>query len=128
MGRRGRQADAAARIGDVAVVARDHVDVEVGDRLTAGGGDVDANVPAVGVVRGIEVAADVVDEAEDGELLVWGGVEPGGDGAFGDDERVAGGDGVAIADGEGEGVGGDPGRRGEEEERRRRGVFGHAVD
>jgi hypothetical protein len=41
---------AAGRVGDVAAVARDQVDVEVEDGLAGGFADVDADVEAVGGV------------------------------------------------------------------------------
>ncbi len=55
----------------------------------------------------VELVFDDRDELEEGALLFGGGLEPGGDFAARDDEGVALGDGVLVADGEGESVGGD---------------------
>jgi hypothetical protein len=39
--------DAAAWVGDITEVARDQVDVQVGDRLSAGCADIDTDIEAV---------------------------------------------------------------------------------
>ena len=50
----------------------------------------------------VEVLAHAVEEGEEGEALLGGGVGDGGDVPAGDDEGVAGGEGVVVAEGEGE--------------------------
>lgn len=115
-------ADAAARIVDVAAVARDDVDVEVHHRLAGGRAGVQADVVAVGMKLAVELAFDDVDEVEDGGALLGGGGEPVGDDAAGDDECVAGRDREAVANGEGVGVRSDPLHLGDREE------DGHAQD
>jgi hypothetical protein len=109
-------ADVAARVVPVAAVARDHVQVQVHHRLAGGLADVGAEVVAVGGEVAVEAVAYDVDEVEQGALLVGGRVEPRRYQAPRDDERVADGDGVAVEDGEGQRVGGDPVELGDGEE------------
>lgn len=97
--------DAAARVWHVAVEAGDNVHVQVEHGLTARGADVDADVEAVGDLR-VQAAEDRVARDCDGGsqlgLLGGRGVEPGGDVAARDEERVRGGDGEGVPEGEGE--------------------------
>ena len=69
-------ADAAARVGDVAGVAGDDVDVQVQDRLARGLARVETDVVAVGAKLRVERGFDDIDEREDGVLLVARRVEP----------------------------------------------------
>jgi len=104
----------AARVIHVGGEARDDVDVEVRDGLPAGRVHVEADVVAVRSPRApLELGADLVDEVEDGELLLAGGVEPGGNLAPGDDQRVAMADRVAVTNGERKLVGCHPLRGGD---------------
>jgi len=109
-------ADAAARVVHVAAIARDDVHVQVHDGLPRGLTGVEADVVAVGAVAGVELRLDLVDEGEQRGALGVGGVEPVGDEAARDDEGVPGADGVAVAHGERERVGGDVLGRGDGEE------------
>jgi hypothetical protein len=97
-------ADAAFWIIDVAVEARDHVEVEVQRGVARGGAGVEAYVVAVGVEDVIEGGLHFGEQGEERVLFGFRGVEPGGDQALADDQRVAGGDRLGIGGGEGEGV------------------------
>ena len=108
---------AAARVIDVAAVARDDVDVEVHDGLTGSFPGIDADVVAVGVELLIDLLLDDIDELEEGRALVGCGVEPSGDEAARDDEGVAGAYREAVAKGKGKGIARDPGGCGSFEER-----------
>ena len=92
--------------------------VQVPDCLPRRLSQVEADVVAIGVVAPVEVGFELVEEFEQGQLFVPAGVEPGGDVASGDEERVAVGYGKLVADGEGEGVGRDPAGFGNFQERR----------
>ncbi len=98
---------AAARVGHVAVEARDDVHMQVEDRLAAGRADVDADVEAVGDLR-MKTAQDRVagDRDRRGQLGLLGGrgLEPGRDVPARDEERVRGGDGEGVPEAEGEGA------------------------
>ena len=78
------------------------------DGLAGGFAVVDAYVVAVGVVLLIEQLLDRIDQVDQGDLLVAGGVEPRGDFFLRDDQCVALGDGVVVVDGERVVVFGDP--------------------
>ena len=78
------------------------MDVQVHHRLASGGPGIHADVVAVGRVLGVQCELELGDGSPDLLLLPRGGVEPGGDMASGDDEGVAGGHGVAVADGDDE--------------------------
>ena len=80
---------AASRVGDVAGVARDQVDVEVEDGLARGFADVDADVEAVGAVAAGDQLSASVDAVGQGRSLLGGGVEPGRDVPSRDEEQVA---------------------------------------
>ena len=56
--------DTAGWVGHVAGVARDDVDVEVGDGLAGGLADVDADGVAVWFVVGLDSSAGLIDERQ----------------------------------------------------------------
>ena len=97
-------AHAAARVGDVAVVARDQVDVQVEDGLAGGFADVDADVEAVGAVAAGDQLSASVEAGGQGRSLLGGGVEPGGDVPSRDDEQVAFADREGVPEGPREAV------------------------
>jgi hypothetical protein len=82
--------DAAAWVGDITEVARDQVDVQVGDGLSAGLADIDTDIEAVwGMVRFDELFADLESLGE--RMLFFGGcIEPCGNVSMGDEEQVSG--------------------------------------
>ena len=82
--------DAAARIGDIAAVAWDEVDVEVGDGLTGSGPDVDADVVSIGLVLGFDMGFGDFQGTRECLLLFTRGIEPSGDMPSGDDQQMAG--------------------------------------
>ncbi len=102
--RRQQVADAAFWIVDVAMKARDHVEVKVLGGIAGGGAGVEAHVVAVGVEGVIEGGLHFGEQGEERVVFGEGGVEPRGEWALGDDQRVAGGDRLGIGGGEGEGV------------------------
>ena len=108
--------DASLWVLGVPVVAGDDVHVQMGDGLAGRLACVEADVVSVGVEVAIQGVLHLLDEGEDGLLFFWGGFEPRLHDPAGDDEGVAFGDGVVVADREGEVVGGDPGGGGEVEE------------
>ena len=79
------EAHATGGIGDVAGVPGDEVDVEMWYGLASGLVLIDADVVSVGVVLVVEVLVHAVEEGEEGEALLGGGVGDGGDVAAGDD-------------------------------------------
>jgi len=87
--------------------AGDDVDVDVHHRLPGGLTGVEADVVGVGFQLAIEVSLHAVDEIEQRRTLLDSAVEEVRDVPPRHDERVAGGDGVAVAEGEGERVLGD---------------------
>ena len=117
-------ADAAARVGHVAGVARDHVEVQVHHGLPGGLAGVEAHVVAIGPrLTAIELGLHHVHQRQQLTPLVLAGLEPiAHRRAPRDDERVTRRHGVAVAHGEGVGVGGDPAGLGEV------GEDGHGVD
>jgi hypothetical protein len=78
-----------AGVRDIAVVARDQMDVQVADGLASGASDVDPDVVAVGLVSLFDVG-----------LLLCGGVEPSGGVSLGDQEQMAGADWKAVPEGQ----------------------------
>ena len=72
------------------------MDVEVHHRLAGGCSHVDADVVAVGTELFVEEGFRLPDEGEEGGLFVVGRVEEGGDVPEGDEEEVAGADGILI--------------------------------
>ena len=94
-------AHAASRIGHVPRVPRDHVQVQVHDRLASRWPDVDPHVEAVGAVRGRQALDRPVHLAPQGCLLGLRGVEIGHDVATRHHE------GMPRAHGEGVREGGD---------------------
>jgi hypothetical protein len=95
-------ANAAARVGDVAGVAGDDVDVEVKDRLARGGADVPADVEPVGPVLLQDLVPGDRDRGDQLLLLRGSGLPPGGDVAAGDEEGVPGGHREGVPEAEGE--------------------------
>ena len=95
---RNNVAHTAARIGSVALVARDHVDVGVPDGLAGGVAAVGADVEAIGVKARFEDRAQVAGEGEAVDVLVRVEVPDGHDVAARQDEGVVGGDGEGIED------------------------------
>jgi hypothetical protein len=91
---RDRSSDATARVVDVAVESRDHVQVEVHYGLAGGFACVEAYVVTVRVEFVVELGFDLVDEFEERELFFSGRVKPGFGVSFRDDEGVAGADGI----------------------------------
>ncbi len=79
----------ATGVGDVVLVARDQVDVEMEDGLPRGFADVDADVVAVGVVAAGDQVSAAIEAGGDCRALVGGGVEPGRDVPARNDEEVA---------------------------------------
>ena len=69
-------AHAAARIGDVAGVARNYVDVQVRNGLAGGGAGVDADIEAVGVVLPADGVAGDGDSVGESVAFIVGGLEP----------------------------------------------------
>ena len=124
--RRDHMPHAPARVGHVAVEPRDQVHMQVLHGLAGGVSGVETHVEAVrardpgqhlrprGVVE--EELTQVVDQFEDGCLLVAAGVPPMGHYSAGDYERVPGGDGEPVEYGEREVVGGEPAVTGDGEE------------
>ena len=82
--------DAAARIGYIAAVAWDQVDVEVGDGLTGSGPDVDADVVSIGLVLGFDMGFSDFQGTGERLLFFTRSVEPSGDMPHGDDQQMAG--------------------------------------
>lgn len=80
---------AAAGVGDIPGIARDKVDVEVGHSLPGGSADIDAYVPAVGVVLFLQEIAAAAEEVEEGGPFRIRRLEEGGDMPERDDEDVA---------------------------------------
>lgn len=72
-------ADAASWIVDVAMKARDHVEVEVLGGVAGGGAGVEAHVVAVGVQGVIEGGLHFGEQGEERVVFGFRGVEPGGD-------------------------------------------------
>ena len=95
---RNNVAHAAARVGGIALVARDHVDVGVPDGLAGGFAAVGADVEAVRAEARFEDRAQVAGEGEAVGVLVRVEVPDGHDVAARQDEGVAGGDGEGIED------------------------------
>lgn len=93
-------ADAAAGIGDVAGVARDDVEVELGHGLAGGEAIVEAEIESVGC--GAEVRSQVllrpVDPHEEPGLFDAGQVLEKGHGPAGDDQSMAVGDWELVGD------------------------------
>ena len=91
-------ADAAAGVVHVAEVARDHVQVEVGDGLPAGSALIEADVVAVGGVLVVEQRLRLGQGGDDG--LLFGGVHvaPGGHVTVRGDQQVSLGDREGVAD------------------------------
>lgn len=85
-------ADTAAWVGDIAVVTRDDVDVELSDRLAGGGAVVQADVEAVRCwgEGGSEVPDAPVDPGHQAGPFVGGQFAEAFHGAFRDDEGMAG--------------------------------------
>lgn len=75
--------------------------------LSGGFGDVDSDVEAIGVEAVLDDCLDVVQEEPATVLDVHAQVEVAGGVDFGDDEGVAGGDGILVIDGKGHGGFGD---------------------
>ena len=89
----------AAWVGDIAVVAWDKVDVQVGNGLTGGGTDVDPDVVALGLVLRFDVGFGDFQCTRECLVFFGGGVEPGWDMPDRDDQQMAGADGKAIPEG-----------------------------
>jgi hypothetical protein len=86
-------------VRDIAVVARDQMDVQVADGLASGGTDVDPDVVAVGLVAMFDVGFGDFQGCREGLLLLCGGVEPSGGVSLGDQEQMAGADWKAVPEG-----------------------------
>ncbi len=82
-------ADAAPGIADVSSIARNEVDVKVGDGLASRLADVDAEVEAVGAVPGEDGLAGDGESRDELRLLLAGGVEPAGHVSSGHEKGVA---------------------------------------
>jgi hypothetical protein len=77
-------AHAAPRIGDIADVPRNHVDVGVQDGLPSSGPGVSSDVEAVGCSPLGDSFANPIDQLPDRELLVRGAIEVGLDRLLGE--------------------------------------------
>src|SRR3569623_144138 len=104
-------AHAAARIFLVAAVARDEMDVQVRNGLTAGRTVVDADVVAVGLVVLVEDVLRLRQHPEQRSLLGFGGLEQRGDVTARNDHRMPERDGKPVAIGHGEFIFGDDAMR-----------------
>src|SRR4029077_3573174 len=62
-------ADAAARIGHVAAMARDQVDMDMQARLPGGAADVDADIIAVRAEFGLDMRLGPIEQGQHGGLL-----------------------------------------------------------
>lgn len=81
--------DTAAGVGDVAGIAGDEVDVEVGHRLPRGRADIDADIPPVRVVPLLQGIPATTEEVEESDPFRLRRLEEGRDVPEGDDEGVA---------------------------------------
>jgi hypothetical protein len=89
-------ANAAARVRDVARVARDQVHVDMHPRLAAGLADVDADVVTVRRMLGLDLPLHRVQQREHARLLAGRHVEEVGDVASWNDDHVAAAQRVAV--------------------------------
>ena len=83
-------AHSSTGVGQVPGVAGDDVDVEVGDGLSSGGVNIDADVESIRLMPAKDLLTDSLDPFEQSGLLVPGGVEPGGDVTARNNQRVTG--------------------------------------
>lgn len=93
-------ADAAAGIGDVTAIPRDHVDVQVRDGLAGDSAAIKTDVVTVRprLQLGIELLFDHSDEFHHRRLFGRRGVKPGRDEPPRDDQRMPGADGKTVKD------------------------------
>lgn len=103
-------ADTTAGIGHVAMIARDDVDVDVGDCLARRCTGVEADVVAIGfwVEFQVKNVLGLFDNGHECGLFLIGCVEPCFHDPAGGDEDMAGRDREAIEDGEGQGIRAQP--------------------
>ena len=101
-------ADAPAGIIHVAEVSRNHVEVQVHHGLSRGAASIEPHVVTVGMELVVEGGLHALDEMQDRETLMLARREPVRSDTPGDDQRVPGRDGMAIAEGERERVRPDP--------------------
>ena len=84
------ESDAATRVVDITVEARDDVDVQVHDRLAGCFAGIETDVVAVGPgFVGVEFRLDDLDQVENRELLLARGLEPGRNDALRNHQRMA---------------------------------------
>jgi hypothetical protein len=89
-------------VGNIADIARNHMDVAMWHGLTSNRRDVDADVEAAGGVGIEDAIADAVNKGPQCRLFIAVGVEIARDMATGHDEAVTGRDRVSVEDGEGQ--------------------------
>ena len=82
--------DAAARAGDIALVARDDMQVEMKDGLPRRFADVHPDVVAIGLPGAFDRGTRVVDRGEQLDALGVRGREPARNMAPWDEQRMAG--------------------------------------
>ena len=97
-------ADPAPRIGNVAVVPRDDVEVKVEDGLPGSLADVDADVETVRLVLPEDLLPHPINRSENRRLFLAGGIEPGRDMPPRHDQRMTGRDRKSIPKRDHEGI------------------------
>ena len=119
--RRNHMANTASRIIHVTVVARDHMNMHMGNGLSGGIAGIESDVVAVRlrIQLLVKLRFDDVDQLHQRRLFCCRCCKPGGDCSFRDDERVPRGHRELVEDGECRIVGCDPFRRGDLQEWRR---------
>ena len=83
-----RLQDPAPRIGNVALIARNNVEMQVEDGLPGGLAHVDPDVETVGMISTNDLLPHPVDRLNKGGLLLAGGLKPGRDMPAGDNQCV----------------------------------------